>query len=658
MSNIRSSLHSKGPTASGPIIIVIVAILMIASAVSLYLLSTRNENPEPRFPKPDVVPPPLPAASVPVNVLDTAPILELGSEPLPEGVSWTIAEIGQSALAIQVSTRDKTLRLRVPPALMLTVVRDEVTHTFYTASTDVKGVSPEAPARLNVVLLHEALTPTQPLEAPYPDVTLEPSPERLRCWLESCGSHRVSWITAQTGLWALVHDVTLEQWLPLAATFTVKDDAALARARRRAEQLLATCDAGDVSPLLFADLVEERRALLAAMGPEQSDGAIMRAIDTARVFEFAGDPAVTQRLIELMTTSEAPLIRRVALNHLVEMKMIGDQAALRALMLDAQAHLYVRFAAAHTLFQHGDPAAFPFLAALNHDAMLGRYIAGPLSIAIAKRSRTQPRPSESLAAFWERAMGWEKLELSPAMMAELRAAVEAVKEQQSPWLDLALDQLATATSPKERLEAAAEVVRFHEEPAAFHTIKTLTYDEDARMRMLALTGIGSFHTFDLESFFLERLDGSTPDVAEALLTIAAHHCGKYNTVIIAALEHPELAIRTQAMRAVAACRIEAQQERLLAIARDHESAEEQEAARQALAQMRSSHILPLLREELHSSDAGKRLAGFRQLARWGNNPAALELLAEFRNDPELGRMIEPHLRRHGYQPPPPPAPAE
>lgn len=508
----------------------------------------------------------------------------------------------------------------------------------------------------------------------------------------------------QTGIWALMSDITREQFLKnRLATNGYDINLGIFRTTpladyggvRKLRLLFQKMDLEPIGFQLFKDYRSEFEKVLQRMDFDNPQVNWDTMLVNGTLETFAGEKETEELLLRYATSHSDLSIREHAINSLLKIGMIGDAQALLQQMLTTGSREH-RFLAAHELVKAGDLRGQPVMAIFAEDPSLGKMIAG-FKKSIQDRTKVAPLPKEPALAYWERATGWEALKKQYGDVSAVRALVEKREAAPDPWLDEYLGKLKGASDQETTTLLRTIENRYKDNPKAFVAVREVLMthpkwqvrqsagrslvdgwkqDSDIRGAVVEVMEKDSDH--QVVSDFLRHaiVFGKVSRTADLIQAALEHRMSEVRAAVIVILIRDRKSIGEDAVAAVLTSEVvsrlaesdpeprvrltalhqclsaqsplprEQVAEILLRVAEKETDKNVRTAALTKLCEAKARPVLPLLKNMLTGSKEEKgRAISFLDL--WKDDPETLALLESVRDDPEVGRHASNVLKRYG-----------
>lgn len=437
----------------------------------------------------------------------------------------------------------------------------------------------------------------------------------------------IHWIPRQLGLWALLDDVPVRKLTGL----TVRGSNAFGaegvsrvysyNSVKPAREIFRAIGRDPEKYQLFRQNRERFEKDLERYGMK-GPGARLTMAQMGNRFgplaEYKGEPDVEKLLLAYISTHEDADYRRDAHKQLCRMGgMCGTVDELYKLAAGVERRM-LRLTAIRSLMDRKDARAVPLLLAHEYDGYLLRDYNSHFRSQRRKDTKVDPKPHESLLAYWERTGGWDEVAKAHGETAQLRAAVGRIQLAERAFIDAELQPI-TSDDPRRRGKAFGEACRrFGGSPRVFERLCAVARDtsnEDVRLE--AMKALSHFqHTFDLHDLVTDRLrnDASDKVKAEAVGMRASADPAKRRAVFAEAAGHGNEEIRLAATKQLNDKDIDAATEETLATLATKDASEKVRiAAIDKLRDAKSSKLLSVFRDALGGKDPAPRAVARRVL---------------------------------------------
>jgi hypothetical protein len=534
-------------------------------------------------------------------------------------------------LAIRTAKVDAPVRIRIPMGTYAS--REGASRPSLIVQSDLEftvqpGSGANARVGFEALLLHRADWGKQKRDQ---KLVLSPAktdtPEYKYIAAADKRKKEIHWIPRQLGLWALLDDVPVKKLTGLAVrtsnAFGAEGVSGVYsyNSVKPAREIFRAIGKDPQKYQLFRQNRERFENDLGRYRMKGPDVRLTMAQSGNRfgpLAEYKGEPAVEKLLLAYISAHEDPDYRRDAHKQLCRIGgMSGTIDELYKLAAGVERRV-LRLTAIRSLLDRKDARAVPLLLAHEYDGYLLRDQNTHFRGKRREATKVDPKPHESLLAYWARTGGWDEVAKAHGDAAQLRAAVGRIQLAEQAFMDAEIQPI-TSDDPRRRDKAFGEAHRrFGTSPRVFERLCAVARgNNNQAVRIEAMKALSHFqHTFDLHDLVTDRLanDASDKVKAEALRVRSSPDPAKRRAVFAQVARHGSEEIRLAATKQLDAKDIDPATEATLAtMATKDASGEVRIAAIGKLRDAKSSKLLSVFRDVLGGKDPGYRAVAKRVL---------------------------------------------
>jgi len=601
-----------------------------------------------------------PIAKAPAAPVTAPATLDLGRDlaAILEAADVRATGFDLKQAKVTVGKAKKDIQFQIPVGMRLTA--RTATNVCACLVSEAKTVNTVAGAPDVVVFVPVVGLDFRRLHVPVNGVAFDmtaPDPRDLLVqFLAFAASKTSSWNTMQAGVWALTNNISRQE----LAAFRLAYPDPSAPGGARQEPLASYADVKKVEAMISAlgrdpdacrlivEERDERNRLLSRVNFDKPSSGYLTVLRTRSLVRYTGDSEVERLLRQYLSQHRRYDIRRLALENLLELGLIGspDEVLSKALW---ENDMNLRLVAATTLVRAGDPRGLPILAACAEDPILSDLCSEQAETAIRKQSGQPRSQGEGMLAYWTRTIGWEKGGFKRGELANAKRIVESLSlspAKTDPALTQALSDIVSADDAKAS-SACYALARFSRDTRAFDALcRTALQPRTVDIRCNAINALRSFRDFSPAKTCEQIVKQGEDRLIYAVLNlISGMQFNGFENTLLLAVRHEDASLRRQAAEIMGSTGVMEGEKDLVRMAQYDANAGVKSAALYALSCMRSSEGLALCRSLLRSDERDNKFEAWRCLQVWENDPDAVELMEKYKNDPDIGQLIKAHLER-------------
>ena len=461
-----------------------------------------------------------------------------------------------------------------------------------------------------------------------------------------------SWHVVQTGLWALGSNPNSKQ----AGVFTIsyRDSQGETKSRpvvshddlKQTEGIISSLGLDPDKYLLFGEARAQKTLLIKKINEKKPASDFLRILQSKILTQYKNASEIERILVHYLTRHTDYRVRKSAFENLLETGMTGAPRDLiqRALYGDID----VPFLSAWTSFKQGNEQAYPIIAAFADQSFAKQYCGAAIQAAIKKKSGESRNANETMLAYWIRAIGWDAIPGQAYEKTNIKRAVNLFIPAQNAKRIQALEDIVSGDQSKSR-RACSALQKYPYDAIAFQALCRAARNHSSRsIRVHALNSLRPFKHFSPYDTCAHIVDNDEDSVVIAVIDLLSSSQFENHVKVFEKLaRHKSSYVRRCMVQKAGRKKIQSAEPILYKLARDDTDTAVKDAALYSLSQLRSKRALKLAKNLITTGNRRTKSSALQSLRAWENNPAALDILDKYRNDPVIGSQIRSHLSRYG-----------